>query len=70
MAIVWERSDEAFYADIEAADGKRYYLIVESLAGGGWDWSVLRQRDDWRGVHHGTAGTAQEAMRQAEEAAT
>lgn len=31
MAVVWERSGEAFYADVEAADGTRYDLIVERL---------------------------------------
>jgi hypothetical protein len=70
MAVVWERSGEAFYADVEAADGTRYYLIVERLPAGEWDWSVWRQGNDWRGAHSGTGRTAQEAMRQAEEATT
>ena len=70
MAVVWERSGEAFYADVEAGDGNRYYLVAERLPGGGWDWSAWAQRNDWRGLHHGTARTAREAMREAEQAAT
>jgi hypothetical protein len=70
MAVVWERSGEAFYADVDAADGSRYHLIVERLPGGGWDWSAWRQNDGARGVHNGVAGTAQEAMRASEQAAT
>jgi hypothetical protein len=70
MAVVWERSGEAFYADIDDADGTRYHLIVESLPGGGWDWAVWRQTDGTRETHSGTAGTVQDAMRAAEEAAT
>ena len=31
MAVIWERSGEAFYADPDAADGTRYHLIVEKL---------------------------------------
>jgi hypothetical protein len=68
MAVVWERSGEAFYADLDTADGTRYHLIVEMLPGGGWDWSVWRQNDGTRGVHTGFAVTAQEAMRAAERA--
>ena len=56
MPVVWERSGEAFYADVEVADGsRRYYLIVERLLQGGWDWSVWRQRDGWRSASSGTA---------------
>jgi hypothetical protein len=69
MAVVWERSGEAFYADVEAADGNRYYLIVEGLTAGEWDWSVWHQRNGWRGSRNGTARTAHEAMREAERAA-
>ena len=68
MAIVWERSGGAFYADADAAGGDRYHLIVEDLPGGGWHWSVFLQTDGSRNVHSGTAGTAQEAMRAAEAA--
>jgi hypothetical protein len=67
MAIVWERSGDAFHADTEAADGSRYHLIVERLPDGGeWDWSVWRQNDGPRAAQHGTADTVQEAMREAE----
>ena len=70
MAVIWERSGEAFYADVETADGTCYYLIAERLPGGGWDWSAWSQRNGWRSEHHGAARTAQEAMREAEQAAT
>jgi hypothetical protein len=70
MAVIWERSGEAFYADLDAADGTRYHLIVEKLPRGEWDWSVWRQNDGSRGIHTGTAGTVQEAMQAAERAAS
>jgi hypothetical protein len=70
MAVVWERSGEAFYADLDAEDGTRYHLIVERLPGGEWDWSVWRRNDGTRGVHTGVADTVQEAMRAAQQAAT
>ena len=70
MPVVWERSGEAFYATADTTQsGERYYLIVEELPKGGWDWSVWRQRDNWRVVRNGTAKAAQEAMWAAEEAA-
>jgi hypothetical protein len=69
MAVVWERSGDAFFATVEhGAD--RYYLTAEELPGGGWDWSAWSQRNGWRSVRNGTADTAQEAMREAEHAAT
>jgi len=70
MAVIWERSGEAFYADIDAADGTRHHLIVERMPAGGWDWSVWWQTDGTRGVHSGPADSVQEAMRKAEAAAT
>ena len=68
MVVVLERSGEAFHADTDAADGTRYHLIVEKLPGGGWDWSGWRQNAGTRGTQSGTADTAQEAMRAAEQA--
>jgi hypothetical protein len=69
MSVVWESSGEAFYAHVEATDGTRNSPIVEPLPAGGWDWSVWRQGNGWRGAHSGTARTAQEAMREAEDVA-
>jgi len=70
MVLVWERSGDTFYAEIEAlAGGFRYSLIVEKMPLAGWGWSVLREvKGAWRLTQNGIAGTAQEAMREAEQA--
>jgi hypothetical protein len=70
MPVVWEKSGEAFYATSERdQSGERYYLVVDVLPNGGWNWSVWRQGDDWRIAVNGTAPTARDAMRAAEAAA-
>ena len=69
MPVVWEQSGDAFFATAETTrNGERYYLVIDQLPRGGWDWSVWRQGDSWRLARNGTADTAQEAMKRAEEA--
>jgi hypothetical protein len=69
MAVVWERSGDAFFAIVDHGTD-RYYLTAEELSGGGWDWSAWSQRYGWRIVRNGIADTVQEAMRNAEQALT
>jgi hypothetical protein len=69
-ALIWEKSREAFYASVKDASGTvRFYLIVEPL-GARWHWSVWRPGESILEALHGSAPTAQEAMRYAEQVAT
>jgi hypothetical protein len=70
MAVIWEKSGDAFYADVEAADGSHIHMSVEELPrAAGWEWLVWHQRNGMRVMGHGVAGTAQDAMQAAEAAA-
>ena len=69
MPVVWERGGDASFATVDCG-ADRYYLTGERLPEGGWDWSAWSQRKGWRIVRNGTAAMAQEAMREAEHAAT
>ena len=67
--VVWERSREAYYASVKGVAGAvRFYLVVEEM-GGRCHWSVWRPGESILEARHGSARTAQEAMRVAERAA-
>jgi hypothetical protein len=66
--VVWEKHREAYYASIEDMAGAvRFYLVVDQL-GDRCHWSVWRPGESILEACHGSARTAQEAMRYAEQA--
>ena len=70
MALVWEKTGEAFYATVASPAGEpRFYLVVESL-GAGWDWAVWRPGEGQSDARRGRAVTRHGAMWDAERAAT
>ena len=63
--MIWERSGNTYYAAIQGADAAiAFYLIVEPIPSGEWDWTAWRPGDDM--AAHGVAQTVQDAMKQAE----
>jgi len=68
--MIWERSESAFHATVEAPSGRvLFHLIVEELLGGSWDWAVWHPGGPASPGQHGVASTIQEAMQAAEEVA-
>jgi len=66
--VVWEKSRDAYSASIEGPSGAvRFFLIVEDL-GGRYHWSIWRPGESILEARHGSARSAQEALRHAEQA--
>lgn len=66
MTVIWERSDDGYYATIrKPSDEVQFHLTVEKY-NNHWDWAVWRPGQDKRTAAHGLAGTVQEAMKAAE----
>jgi hypothetical protein len=70
MTLIWERSGDVYYATVRAPVGEaRVHLVVES-DGNRWDWTAWRPGEDLHEARRGVAGTVQEAMWDAERAAS
>jgi hypothetical protein len=66
MAVVWELSEEGYYATIRGpSDEVQFHLSVEKYSER-WDWAMWRPGQDERTATRGLADTAQEAMWAAE----
>ena len=70
-SVVWEKIGGAYYACIEDASGVRFFLSVEEICRRG-QWSVWRwlPGEPTEEAGRGSTRTLQEAMREAEQAAT
>ena len=68
--VVWEKSRECYYASVKDVLGVvRFYLIVEEIRDR-YHWSVWRPGESILEARNGSARTAQEAMRLAEQTAS
>jgi hypothetical protein len=63
-----EAGSRTFAAEIAGRDGATIRMTVESMAGRRWEW-IVWERGKAATTRHGTARTAQAAMRAAEEEA-
>ncbi len=58
MALIWEKSGDAFYARAtERAGEVRFHLIVER-SGYHWDWAVWRPGESKSEARHGRTVTS------------
>lgn len=69
MALIWERNGDAYYATITDLDGEVLFHLGVEKNGTGWEWIVWRPGETEQTARHGRAGTVQDAMREAEQAA-
>jgi hypothetical protein len=68
--MIWEKSGDAYYAVVADIEGRPIArLIADPCPGGGWDWAAWSEGVKPANERSGTARTAQEAMRAAEQAA-
>ena len=68
--MLWERDGDGYYADVSDPSGIVVFrLVVEATPDGSWTWTVWRPGDPPRLARYGTAGTVQEAIHLAEQAA-
>ena len=68
--MLWGRDGDTYTADVSDLSGTVvFHLVVEAVSDGSWTWAVWRPGDPPRLARYGTAGTIQEAMDHAEQAA-
>ena len=68
--MLWERDGDTYNATASDPSGTVvFHLVVEAVPNGSWTWTVWRPGDPPTLARYGTAGTIQEAMHLAEQAA-
>jgi hypothetical protein len=66
--LIWERSGPAYYATVRGPSGDVRYRMEVEPNGVFWSWTVWRPGESPGAARYGTTATAQEALRDAEQA--